>query len=71
MTDRKPRPCPWCGKIVRRSTPGRRYHAACRDERDKLGKLAEGRESVLAIPGLGEKSLEEIEKALRAGGLLE
>jgi small subunit ribosomal protein S16 len=37
---------------------------------DVLDKLAEGRDSVLAIPGLGEKSLEEIEEALRTHGLL-
>jgi small subunit ribosomal protein S16 len=36
-----------------------------------LSKLAEGREETLAIPGLGEKSLEEIEEVLRARGLLE
>jgi small subunit ribosomal protein S16 len=38
---------------------------------DVLDKLAEGRDSVLAIPGLGGKSLEEIEEALRARGLVE
>jgi small subunit ribosomal protein S16 len=38
---------------------------------DMLDKLAQGREEVLAIPGLGRKSLEEIEEALRAAGLLE
>ncbi len=37
---------------------------------DMLGKLAQGREEVLAIPGLGRKSLDEIEEALRAAGLL-
>jgi len=37
---------------------------------DMLDKLAAGREEVLAIPGLGRKSLEEIEEALRAAGLL-
>jgi small subunit ribosomal protein S16 len=35
-----------------------------------LDKLNEGREEMLAIPGLGEKSLEEIEEALRSRGLL-
>jgi small subunit ribosomal protein S16 len=35
-----------------------------------LDKLAEGRDQMLAIPGLGEKSLEEIEEALRTRGLL-
>jgi small subunit ribosomal protein S16 len=35
-----------------------------------LDKLDQGREQMLAIPGLGEKSLEEIEEALRARGLL-
>jgi small subunit ribosomal protein S16 len=35
-----------------------------------LDKLAQGREEVLAIPGLGRKSLEEIEEALRGAGLL-
>ncbi len=38
---------------------------------DVLDKLAEGKDSVLAIPGLGGKSLEEIEEALRARGLVE
>ncbi len=38
---------------------------------EMLDKLAEGKDSVLAIPGLGEKSLEEIEEALRGRGLLE
>jgi small subunit ribosomal protein S16 len=36
-----------------------------------VDKLAQGREEVLAIPGLGPKSLEEIEEALRGAGLLE
>jgi small subunit ribosomal protein S16 len=36
-----------------------------------LSKLEEGREATLAIPGLGEKSLEEIEEALKARGLLD
>jgi small subunit ribosomal protein S16 len=36
-----------------------------------LSKLAEGREEMLAIPGLGQKSLEEIEEVLRASGLLQ
>jgi small subunit ribosomal protein S16 len=35
-----------------------------------LSKLAEGSEEMLAIPGLGQKSLEEIEEVLRARGLL-
>ncbi len=35
-----------------------------------LDKLDEGREQMLAIPGLGEKSLEEIESALRTRGFL-
>lgn len=35
-----------------------------------LDKLDEGREQMLAIPGLGEKSLEEIESALRTQGFL-
>jgi small subunit ribosomal protein S16 len=34
-------------------------------------KLDEGREQMLAIPGLGEKSLEEIEEALRTRGFLD
>jgi small subunit ribosomal protein S16 len=38
---------------------------------DLLRKLEEGREAALAIPGLGEKSLEEIEESLRARDLLE
>ncbi|HEM62116.1 MAG TPA: 30S ribosomal protein S16 [Chloroflexi bacterium] len=33
-------------------------------------KLAEGKEAIVALPGLGEKSAEEIEEALRAHGLL-
>ncbi len=37
---------------------------------DMLSKLEEGREATLAIPGLGEKSLEEIEETLRARGFL-
>jgi small subunit ribosomal protein S16 len=37
---------------------------------DMLDRLTQGREEVLAIPGLGRKSLEEIEEALRAAGLL-
>ncbi len=36
-----------------------------------LDKLAQGREEVLAIPGLGRKSLEEIEEALRGARLLQ
>jgi small subunit ribosomal protein S16 len=36
-----------------------------------LSKLKEGREETLAIPGLGEKSLEEIEEVLKARGLLD
>jgi DNA-directed RNA polymerase alpha subunit len=39
--------------------------------RDLVDKLAEGREAVLGISGLGEKSLEEIEEVLKAHGLLE
>jgi small subunit ribosomal protein S16 len=35
-----------------------------------LDVTAQGKEAVLAIPGLGEKSAEEIEQALRAQGLL-
>lgn len=35
---------------------------------DVVSKLEEGREAALALPGLGEKSLEEIEEALRARG---
>ena len=38
---------------------------------DLLTKLEEGREAALAIPGLGEKSLDEIEESLRARDLLE
>lgn len=38
---------------------------------DLLDKLAEGKDAVLAIPGLGGKSMEEIEEALRARDLLE
>jgi DNA-directed RNA polymerase alpha subunit len=38
---------------------------------DLLGKLAGGREAVLGIPGLGEKSLEEIEEVLKEHGLQE
>jgi len=38
---------------------------------DLLDKLAEGKDAVLAIPGLGGKSMEEIEEALRARGLLD
>jgi small subunit ribosomal protein S16 len=38
---------------------------------EMLDKLAQGREEVLAIPGLGRKSLEEIEEALRVAGLVE
>jgi DNA-directed RNA polymerase alpha subunit len=36
-----------------------------------LDKLAEGREAILGIPGLGEKSLEEIEEALKELGFRE
>ncbi|HJX39276.1 MAG TPA: 30S ribosomal protein S16 [Anaerolineae bacterium] len=39
--------------------------------RDLVDKLAEGREAVLGISGLGEKSLVEIEEVLKAHGLLE
>jgi len=35
---------------------------------DMVNRLEEGREATLAIPGLGEKSLEEIEERLRAQG---
>lgn len=38
---------------------------------DVVSKLEEGREATLAIPGLGEKSLEEIEEALRQRGWLD
>ena len=38
---------------------------------DMVKKLEEGREAVLALPGLGDKSLEEIEEALRARGFYE
>lgn len=38
---------------------------------DMLNKLEEGRDAALAIPGLGEKSLEEIEERLRSEGFLE
>lgn len=37
---------------------------------DVVNRLEEGREATLAIPGLGVKSLEEIETRLRARGLL-
>lgn len=37
---------------------------------DMLKKMEEGREATLAIPGLGEKSLEQIEETLRARGFL-
>lgn len=37
---------------------------------DMLKKLEEGREATLAIPGLGEKSLEQIEESLRARGFV-
>ena len=37
---------------------------------DMLKKMEEGREATLAIPGLGEKSLEQIEESLRARGFL-
>ena len=38
---------------------------------DMLNKLAEGTEEMLSIPGLGKKSLDEIQEALRAQGFLE
>ena len=38
---------------------------------DMLNKLAEGTEEILSIPGLGQKSLDEIQEALRAQGFLE
>jgi len=37
---------------------------------DMLKKMEEGREATLAIPGLGEKSLEQIEESLRTRGFL-
>lgn len=37
---------------------------------DVLTKLEEGRQAILDIPGLGQKSLEEIEERLRDRGLL-
>lgn len=37
---------------------------------DMLKKMEEGREATLAIRGLGEKSLEQIEETLRARGFL-
>lgn len=37
---------------------------------DMLKKMEEGREATLAIRGLGEKSLEQIEESLRARGFL-
>jgi small subunit ribosomal protein S16 len=39
--------------------------------RQLADKMGEGKDAVLAIPGLGEKSLEEIEGVLRDRGLLE
>ncbi len=45
--------------------------AGIRTVRDMLNKLEEGREATLAIPGLGEKSLNEIEERLRADGFLD
>jgi small subunit ribosomal protein S16 len=45
--------------------------AGLSNAQDMLDKLAEGKDAVLAIPGLGGKSLEEIEEALRARGFLE
>ncbi len=44
--------------------------AGIHDVQALLKKLDEGKEEMLAIPGLGEKSLEEIEEALRGRGLL-
>lgn len=38
---------------------------------EMLDKLAEGTEEILSIPGLGKKSLDEIEEALRAQGFLD
>jgi small subunit ribosomal protein S16 len=37
---------------------------------DVVHRMEEGREAILAIPGLGEKSLEEIEERLRDRGFL-
>ncbi len=45
--------------------------AGIQTAQDLLKKLEEGREAALAIPGLGEKSLEEIEESLRARDLLD
>ena len=45
--------------------------AGIRTVQDMLNKLEEGREATLAIPGLGEKSLNEIEERLRADGFLD
>jgi len=45
--------------------------AGIRTVRDMLNNLEEGREATLAIPGLGEKSLNEIEERLRADGFLD
>jgi small subunit ribosomal protein S16 len=45
--------------------------AGIKTVQDLLKKLEEGREAALAIPGLGEKSLEEIEESLRARDLLD
>ncbi len=44
--------------------------AGIKTVQDMVDKLQEGREAILAIPGLGEKSLEEIEDSLRARDLL-
>ncbi len=41
-----------------------------RTVQDMVNKWQEGREATLAIPGLGEKSLEVIEERLRAQGFL-
>ena len=45
--------------------------AGIRTVKDMLNKLEEGREATLAIPGLGDKSLNEIEERLRADGFLD
>ncbi len=45
--------------------------AGIKTVQDMVDKLEEGREATLAIAGLGEKSLEEIEGSLRARDFLE
>jgi len=44
--------------------------AGLKTVQDVVSKLEEGKEAVLAIPGLGQKSLEEIEEKLRARDIL-